>query len=137
MARWRAQKDNQLIPLSLRQGRILDIGCGSYPYFLSHTSFEEKFAVDQLEPSSHTSDIRWHVIDLNHAPHLPFEDGYFSAVSLLAVISRQIEKHAGIVFRDLPRADAWRDRGFVHPGRMGDGLLRLLAQLNVVSRKNS
>ena len=46
LARLRANRANQLIPKSLRDGRILDIGCGSYPYFLSHTSFQEKFAID-------------------------------------------------------------------------------------------
>ena len=54
LADLRAQKANKLIPSSLRSGRILDIGCGTYPYFLAHTSFEEKFAIDQLPLSSQT-----------------------------------------------------------------------------------
>ena len=48
LARLRTQRANNLIPRDLRAGRILDIGCGSFPYFLAHTAFEEKFAVDQL-----------------------------------------------------------------------------------------
>ncbi len=48
LAKLRTRRANHLIPPGLRTGRILDIGCGSFPYFLSHTSFEEKFAVDQL-----------------------------------------------------------------------------------------
>jgi hypothetical protein len=37
LAKMRAQRANRLIPAELRAGRILDIGCGSFPYFLSHT----------------------------------------------------------------------------------------------------
>jgi len=51
LARMRAKTANGLIPDELRSGRILDIGCGSYPYFLSHTAFEEKHALDQLGPA--------------------------------------------------------------------------------------
>jgi hypothetical protein len=44
---------NCLIPTQLRASRILDIGCGSELYFLAHTAFREKFAVDQwLLPSA-------------------------------------------------------------------------------------
>lgn len=46
LAGMRARKANQLIPDELRTGRILDIGCGAYPYFLSHTFFHEKAAID-------------------------------------------------------------------------------------------
>ena len=42
LARLRANGANKLIPSEFRNGRILDIGVGSYPYFLSHTSFVNK-----------------------------------------------------------------------------------------------
>jgi hypothetical protein len=48
LARQRSKIANRLIGAQHRTGRILDIGCGSHPYFLSHTSFKEKFAIDQL-----------------------------------------------------------------------------------------
>ena len=51
LARYRANMANKLIPEQLRSGRILDVGCGSYPYFLSHTAFAEKYAIDQLLPA--------------------------------------------------------------------------------------
>lgn len=86
LARLRARQADRLIPAPLRQGRILDIGCGSFPYFLSHTSFREKFAIDQLAPASPPADIRWHTLDLNAEPSLPFEDGFFSAITMLAVV---------------------------------------------------
>jgi hypothetical protein len=44
LARLRAERANNLIPRSLRSGRILDIGCGTYPYFLSTTAFSHKLS---------------------------------------------------------------------------------------------
>jgi hypothetical protein len=66
LARQRAQTANQLIPPQLRQGRILDIGCGTYPYFLAHTEFEKKFAIDQLPMPTHiASNLRIEGFSLN------------------------------------------------------------------------
>ncbi|HBE45379.1 MAG TPA: hypothetical protein DDW17_08060 [Deltaproteobacteria bacterium] len=38
---------NSFISPYLRQGRILDIGCGSFPYFLKNTEFAEKYGIDK------------------------------------------------------------------------------------------
>src|SRR5512143_796957 len=89
LARLRMQRANRLIPVALRSGRILDIGCGSFPYFLAHTAFKEKFAVDQLpmpEETAARNRIEFFSLDLNHEPHLPFEAEYFDVVTLLAVV---------------------------------------------------
>ena len=89
LARLRTQRANQLIPAELRQGRILDIGCGSFPYFLAHTAFKEKFAVDQLPMPKETADrnrIEFYELNLNQEPSLPFGAAYFEAVTLLAVV---------------------------------------------------
>ena len=74
LAKQRARVADQLIPNELRKGRILDIGCGSYPYFLSHIYFKEKFAIDQLTKPQSVSKINWFSLNLNDEPHLPFED---------------------------------------------------------------
>src|SRR5512143_16583 len=89
LARLRTQRANQLIPAELRMGRILDIGCGSFPYFLAHTAFEEKFAVDQLQMPPETAkknSIEFFSLNLNEEPHLPFSSDYFEVVTLLAVV---------------------------------------------------
>ena len=66
LARLRARKANRLIPPHLRSGRILDIGCGSFPYFLAHTSFAEKFALDQAErPAAAPTGVQWFTLDLH------------------------------------------------------------------------
>ena len=89
LADLRAQRANKLIPASLRSGRILDIGCGTFPYFLAHTSFAEKFAIDQNPLPSNTASelkIESFTLDLEVKPHLPFDDHFFEAVTLLAVV---------------------------------------------------
>jgi SAM-dependent methyltransferase len=136
LARLRAHRANSLIPNHLRHGRILDIGCGSFPYFLSHTSFKEKFALDQQPPSTSNSDIRWHTLDLNQIPYLPFEDDFFSVITLLAVVehldpsslmtlfqeARRTLKLGGLLILTTPAA--WSDR-----------LLSWMGIINLVSKE--
>src|SRR5690606_9428253 len=88
LARLRARRAEALIPQALRAGRVFDIGCGSGPYFLSPTYFAEKYEVDQLPQApedSARSGIGWFQLDLNTAPQLPFEDGWFQVITMLAV----------------------------------------------------
>ena len=39
---------DNLIPDELRDGRILDIGCGEYPYFLERIEFKSKYGIDPI-----------------------------------------------------------------------------------------
>ncbi len=134
LARLRARKANQLIPASLRQGRILDIGCGSFPYFLSHTYFVEKFAVDQLHPPQTPQDIHWFTVDLNHSPALPFEDNYFSAVTMLAVVEHLDPRSLTQLFRDIHRVLQPGGRLVITtPSAWSDGLLHFMARVGLVS----
>jgi SAM-dependent methyltransferase len=137
LARWRTERANRLIPLALREGRILDIGCGSFPYFLAHTAFKEKFAVDQLPLSAEASagnKIEFYELDLNREPKLPFEAGYFDAVSLLAVVEHLSPDSMAALFTECRRV--LRTGGMVvltTPAAWADGLLHLMAHLNLVS----
>jgi SAM-dependent methyltransferase len=137
LARLRTQRANQLIPADLRNGRILDIGCGSYPYFLAHTAFKEKFAVDQLPMPKETADrnqIEFFELNLNQEPHLPFEFEYFDVVSLLAVVEHLNPKSMAMLFKECHRV--LRTGGMVvlsTPAAWSDGLLQVMARLNLVS----
>jgi SAM-dependent methyltransferase len=134
LARLRARQANRRLPAALRSGRILDIGCGSSPYFLSHTYFQEKYAIDQLPPAPGTAGILWHQLDLNAEPRIPFADGFFQAVTLLAV-AEHLDPAA------LERLLAEARRVLASPGRLvlttpaarADRLLRTLARLRMVS----
>lgn len=137
LARLRTQRANGLIPLRLRGGRILDIGCGSFPYFLAHTAFAEKFAVDQLPMPQDTAvknQIEFFNLDLNHEPQLPFEGRYFEAVTLLAVVEHLDPDSLAVLFRESRRVLV--PGGMViltTPAAWSDGLLRFMARLNLVS----
>jgi SAM-dependent methyltransferase len=137
LARLRTQRANRLIPADLRSGRILDIGCGSYPYFLAHTVFQEKFAVDQLPMSEDTAvnhHIEFFTLNLNQEPQLPFDDEFFSVVTLLAVVEHLNPDSMAVLFRESRRV--LKPGGTViltTPAAWSDGLLHLMARLNLVS----
>ncbi len=137
LADLRAQKANKLIPSSLREGRILDIGCGSYPYFLAHTSFQEKFAIDQIPLPQHTASdlkIESYTLDLEIKPRLPFENDFFEAVTLLAVVEHLDPSLMAILFKEVYRV--LKPGGMViltTPAAWSDGLLKIMARAGLVS----
>lgn len=136
LAQLRARQANKLIKSSLRQGRILDIGCGSDPYFLAHTSFKEKFAVDQFPIADTNQDIAWFTLDLNEDPNLPFEDGFFSVVTMLAVVEHLNPKMMVDLFKECRRVLS--PDGMVvltTPSAWSDRLLRIMARLMLVSKE--
>lgn len=137
LARLRTRRANQLIPPELRRGRILDIGCGTYPYFLAHTSFAEKFAVDQLPMAKETAvrnQIEFFELNLNQEPKLPFQSEYFEVVSLLAVVEHLDPESMAALFKECHRV--LKTGGIVvlsTPAAWSDGLLHLMARLSLVS----
>ncbi len=134
LARMRARQANKLIPQGLRDGRILDIGCGSYPYFVSHTSFKQKFAIDQLAPATPHDALVWHTLDLNAVPQLPFEDGFFSVITMLAVVEHLNPNSLVKLFQEAHRT--LRVGGLMiitTPAAWSDGILRTMARLRLVS----
>jgi SAM-dependent methyltransferase len=136
LAYLRARIANKLIPDDLRRGRLLDIGCGSYPYFLSHTYFKEKFGIDQHDKPANATDINWYNLNLNIEPKLPFEDNYFSVVSMLAVVEHLDPTSLVILFSEVFRT-------LIHGGVMvittpaawSDSILRSMANLRLVSKE--
>jgi len=137
LAYLRTKRADLLIPSELRSGRILDIGCGSYPYFLAHTSFKEKFAVDQLPMSNEISTqnrIEFHALNLNLEPNLPFKDNFFEIVTLLAVVEHLNPDSMALLFRESRRI--LKPGGMViltTPAAWSDGLLRLMSKFDLVS----
>ncbi len=134
LARQRAARANHLIPLELRSGRILDIGCGSFPYFLAHTSFEEKFAIDQLPPATEGNGIHWHTLNLNDDPRLPFKESYMDVITMLAVAEHLDPDSLAQLLKEAHRI--LKPGGLIivtTPSSWSDGLLHLMARLNLVS----
>ena len=137
LADFRAQRANKLIPAHLRKGRILDIGCGSYPYFLAHTSFEEKFAIDKIPlPQQTAADLKIEsfTLDLEQEPKLPFEDNFFESVTLLAVVEHLDPSLMAMLFKEIYRV--LKPGGMViltTPAAWSDGLLKFMARISLVS----
>jgi SAM-dependent methyltransferase len=133
-ARRRAAQAYQLIPASHRNGRVLDIGCGSYPYFLSHTSFVEKFVAGPVEGQRAPEEIRWQRINLNSAPKLPFERDGFDVITLLGVVRRLDRNNLAALFQECRRV--LRPGGMLvltTPAARAEKMLRWMAKLNLVS----
>lgn len=137
LARLRSRQANSLIPPDLRSGRILDVGCGSFPYFLAHTAFREKFAVDRLSMAGHDLSelqIQFHSLNLSEDPQLPFENNFFDVVTLLAVVEHLDPTHTTAMFSEIYRV--LRPGGLTiltTPAAWSDGLLRWMARANFVS----
>lgn len=137
LADLRAQRANKLIPSNLRNGRILDIGCGSFPYFLAHTAFAEKFAIDQIPLPEQTASelkIESFTLDLEIEPRLPFENDYFESVTLLAVVEHLDPALMAKLFKEIYRV--LKPEGMViltTPAAWSDGLLKFMARVGLVS----
>jgi SAM-dependent methyltransferase len=122
-----------------KRGRIVDIGCGPYPSFLSLLDFEQRYGLDQsVDADSAERAKKQGIILLKHElknrPGLPFEDDYFDVVTMLAVFEHirpedliqlhleiyRILKPHGLYFMTTPAV--WTD-----------GLLRFLARMHLIS----
>lgn len=88
LARRRARMADRLIPDARRGGRVLDVGCGCEPYFLTRTEFAAKIGLDKVVGAAgrgeHPS-IRLMHFDIDRSSRLPFPDESFDAVTMLAV----------------------------------------------------
>ena len=128
---------NRLIPSSLREGRILDIGCGTFPSFLYNTSFAEKYGLDQVASASDMlvkEKIYIQQLDLENNSKLPFGDDFFDVVTMLAVIEHlrceTTSKLLTEVFRILKPG---RVCILTTPAKWIDMILRSMARFNLVS----
>jgi len=103
LANQRSKVCNRKIPSEYRKGRVLDIGCGTYPLFLMSTKFSEKYGLDKIVTDNYLYQFHNHGItlinqDIQKKSKLPFDDEFFDVVTMLAVIEHiEPEKIVGIV----------------------------------------
>jgi len=122
-----------------KRGRILDIGCGSYPLFLMTIDFAEKYGLDKNIEVSAIERIKNHQITLinyyiEENETLPFKDNFFDVVSMLAVFehiepSELVRIHSEI-YRILKPGGIFV---MTTPAFWTDGLLRFLSKLHLIS----
>jgi SAM-dependent methyltransferase len=119
--------------------RILDIGCGSYPLFLTSINFLEKYGLEKNIQPGLTEELRGKGIILVEGRvaddyPLPFDDDFFDAVTMLAVFEH-IEP-ANLVHLHSEIYRVLRPGGLyimTTPAFWTDGLLRFLAKIRVIS----
>lgn len=136
LARQRARMANRLIPEAARGGSILDIGCGSHPFFLLQAPVADRYGVDRLVvPEGRRLDgVRLFHADLTSGADLPFEAHRFNVVTMLAVIEHLPAAALGHLLRDARRV--LRPGGrliLTTPAGWTDPILRAMARLRLVS----
>jgi ubiquinone/menaquinone biosynthesis C-methylase UbiE len=127
------------------KGRILDLGCGSYPLFLISTNFHEKFGIDKVvseeyreQASEQASMLKISLLklDIEQVDKMPFKDNYFDAVSMLAVFEHLEPSRLEHILKEINR--------ILKPGGMyvmttpavwTDIVLRSMARLRLVSHE--
>lgn len=130
---------NKLIPSNVRSGRILDIGCGSYPTFLTQTQFAERYGVDRVLNRSmidrmQSAGICLETFDADQEDRLPFPDEFFAVVSMLAVYEHLLEDRLKVVLRDVSRV--LRPGGIfvmTTPSHWTEPVLTLLSTIGFIS----
>jgi ubiquinone/menaquinone biosynthesis C-methylase UbiE len=139
LARQRALLADRLIPEAARSGRILDIGCGTFPLFLTMVRFHEKHGLDKV--SAHQMDmgderISIRSFDIETDVRLPCPDQFFEVVTMLAVFEHIEPSRLPDILQEIFRV--LKDGGsfiMTTPAPSADRLLRLLAKCNLVSRE--
>ena len=118
-----------------RQGRILDIGCGSHPLFLSRIDFRERYGLDQLVDPDGADLTGVHLVHHDvRDPRLPFDDDFFDAVTMLAVFEHIPPGPLAALMTEIRRV--LRPAGrlvLTTPAGWTDPILRTLARFRLVS----
>ncbi len=133
----RSRQADRLIPSSARSGRILDVGCGTYPLFLTQTKFAERYGLDrEVAPDVTGAGMRLIGHDLGAAGRLPFDDGFFDVVTMLAVFEHLDRPVLLSVLREIRRI--LRGGGIyvmTTPASWTEDLLRVMSRLGLVSHE--
>jgi len=121
--------------------RILDIGCGSYPFFLTTVDFSEKYGMDKIVQSDKKVHKENHGItlinyDFENEERFPFQDNFFNVVTALAVFEHIEPANLVRLHKEIYR--------ILKPGGMyimttpafwTDSLLRFLAKIRLISNE--
>ena len=128
---------DKLIPNILRKGKILDMGCGSIPFFLLRIKFNEKYGMDSSLKLRSFDEKKINLIPSNIAKGkpLPFEDNFFEVVVLLAVLEHLEDEEAGFILSEIRRVLKKNGRFILTtPAPWAGGLLKFMSKLKLISQ---
>lgn len=134
LAKQRATKANSFISKEQRRGKILDIGCGSYPYFLSNINFKEKYGID---PYVNVSSVKKKQINLTKEKFdkkLFYSDNFFNVVTMLAVFEHLDQEKLIPILKEIKRI--LKEDGkliITTPAPWSDKLLHVMARTGLIS----
>ncbi len=139
LARQRMRRADRLVSPAHRRGRILDIGCGTYPLFLSLARFGDRVGLDRIPEDVRA---RWaeHGVrlldhDVEKDARLPYADGSFEVVTMLAVFEHLSDDTLVRVLREVYRV--LKPGGqyiMTTPARWTFYLLNAMARVGLLSR---
>lgn len=139
LAKKRIRAADELIKADLRDGNILDIGCGAYPYFLTAVKFSKKYGLDKEWNGKQigvNEDFNIQKYSIADEHKLPFGDNFFSVVTLLAVCEH-LERKAMLhlckeVFRVLKTGGQFI---ITTPSPAAESILFLFEKIRLVSHE--
>ncbi|MBF0331908.1 MAG: class I SAM-dependent methyltransferase [Candidatus Omnitrophica bacterium] len=135
LAKQRAGRADGLLKEELRQGRVLDIGCGTTPVFLLNTRFSTKHGIDPaIVTSRDNAGLKLLPLGVNRNTCLPFPDAFFAAIVTLGTVEHFDDELWAHLLREAYRL--LQDGGqlvFTTPGAGTYGFLKFLASMNMVS----
>jgi ubiquinone/menaquinone biosynthesis C-methylase UbiE len=139
LAKKRADIANKLILDSHKKARILDIGCGTFPYFLTFLNVNEKYGIDpsvNLELSKEEkTNINLKKIKVGEEK-LPFKDNFFEVVTMLAVFEHIDHDQLSFVLKEVKRV---LNKGGIFiittPAPWSDKPLHYLANFGLISKE--
>jgi len=139
LAQKRCALANKIIAAHQKSGRVLDIGCGSYPLFLLRSDFHEKYGLDKVSRQNQENELQNSGIviidhDLEKEDALPFSNDYFDVVTMLAVFEHIEPERLTQLLSEIHRI--LKPGGLyimTTPASWADGLLKMMARLRLVS----
>ena len=135
LSKQRARLANSLIKSEHRTGKVLDLGCGSTPYFLSTTDFAGKYGLDPFAARLENSEINITQAAFKGGA-LPYADSMFSVITMLAVVEHIELNDLRLILKEAYRVLAPGGRLIMTtPSPWTDSLLKLLAKLHFLSHE--
>lgn len=136
LAQKRAAIANRLINNEQRKGRILDLGCGPSPYFLTLTKFKQKYGLDlQVEEDTfEDKNIILKRINLEKEK-IPFADNYFHVITMLAFLEHLQPEKIPAIFKGIYRVLKRNGQLIITtPSSWSGPILFLLSRVGLISK---